>query len=217
MLAKVEIVNLRVLSHCDLELGGGLNGFFGGNGAGKTSLLEGCGLLGMGRSFRTARHGEIIGGEGLFTRVVGEILGEGGRLIVGVERRAGSGTGRINGRKVVGRSELARAVPVMPVDSDVYGLLWAGSRRRRRWLDWLLFHVEPGFGGALGEFEKARRQRNQGLRRGLSKEEMKFWDSEFVRVAMRVSNYRREIAGEVRELLQAIQKDEIFLEADLRY
>ncbi len=217
VLRRIKIENLRVLERVDVELGQGMNGFFGGNGAGKTSFLEGCGMLGLGRSFRTARHGEIIKRGSEFTRVVGEVEENGGRTVIGVERRKVGGAGRINGKRIGGRSELARVVPVLPIDNEFYGLLWAGGRVRRRWLDWVLFHVEPTYGSVLSEFEKVRRQRNSALRKGLPRVEMGFWNAEFVQRGMEVSTYRRAITEELSARLWDLQKGDVFTETELTY
>ncbi|HEY6517509.1 MAG TPA: AAA family ATPase, partial [Steroidobacteraceae bacterium] len=64
ILGELTIRDLRCIQQAELSLHPGRNLIWGGNGSGKTSLLEGIFLLGRGRSFRTrnserlVRHGQ---------------------------------------------------------------------------------------------------------------------------------------------------------------
>ena len=51
---RLRLHDFRLFDTAELELGPGLNLITGGNGAGKTSLLEALHLLAYGRSFRGA-------------------------------------------------------------------------------------------------------------------------------------------------------------------
>ena len=51
-LLRLRIEGLRCLASAELDWGPGLNLVTGGNGAGKTSIVEAIHLLGYGRSFR---------------------------------------------------------------------------------------------------------------------------------------------------------------------
>lgn len=63
-LQRLTASHLRCFSGFDLSPGPGLNLFTGGNGAGKTSILEAVHLLGYGRSFRgRVRDGLVRSGQ----------------------------------------------------------------------------------------------------------------------------------------------------------
>src|SRR6185312_7310079 len=63
-LSELTVRDLRCIEQAELSLHPGRNLIWGGNGSGKTSLLEAMFLLGRGRSFRTrnserlVRHGQ---------------------------------------------------------------------------------------------------------------------------------------------------------------
>src|SRR5262245_27397662 len=59
-LAELAVNNVRCIEHAELQLHSGLNLIWGGNGSGKTSLLEAIFLLGRGRSFRTRSSERLI-------------------------------------------------------------------------------------------------------------------------------------------------------------
>ncbi len=59
-LIELTIDDLRCIEHAELHLHPGHNLVWGGNGSGKTSLLESIFLLGRGRSFRTRNSERLI-------------------------------------------------------------------------------------------------------------------------------------------------------------
>ena len=59
-LLALSIDDLRCIEHAELALHPGQNLVWGGNGSGKTSLLEGIFLLGRGRSFRTRNSERLV-------------------------------------------------------------------------------------------------------------------------------------------------------------
>jgi DNA replication and repair protein RecF len=52
-LRELTITNLRCIAQAELEIPPDLTLIWGGNGSGKTSILEAIFLLGRGRSFHT--------------------------------------------------------------------------------------------------------------------------------------------------------------------
>ncbi|MGH8208199.1 MAG: AAA family ATPase, partial [Steroidobacteraceae bacterium] len=59
-LAELTVEGLRCIEHAELWLHPGQNLIWGGNGSGKTSLLESIFLLGRGRSFRTRNSERLV-------------------------------------------------------------------------------------------------------------------------------------------------------------
>src|SRR5438876_10684493 len=59
-LAELTVTQLRCIEQAQLEIPPGLTLICGGNGSGKTSLLESIFLLGRGRSFRTRNSERLI-------------------------------------------------------------------------------------------------------------------------------------------------------------
>jgi len=59
-LTQLDLVNVRNYATLEFRPPPGLNVLVGANAQGKSNLLEAIGLLGTGKSFRTAREGELI-------------------------------------------------------------------------------------------------------------------------------------------------------------
>ncbi len=170
ILSELTLRDLRCIEQAELSLHPGLNLIWGGNGSGKTSLLEGMFLLGRGRSFRTRNSERLVrhGQERLvvFGRTEGSGL-EGNGLVhaLGVEVHRREGTrARIDAAAVGSLADLSRVFPVQVIDPEIHKLIEEGGRRRRRWLDWAVFHVEPQFADWWVRYGRAIRQRNAALR-----------------------------------------------------
>lgn len=161
-LSRLEVTQFRNLEPATVDFSGQVTGFFGANGSGKTSLLEAIYCLGTGRSFRVGQPSSMIqhGKESLLVR---------GQLSTGewlaVERgRAQSIRAKINHEVVSQNSSLAEALPVEVMDPTTIELLLGEPERRRRLINWGLFHVKPAFRLAWQQASRALKQRNACLR-----------------------------------------------------
>ena len=68
---------------------------------------------------------------------------------MGVEGIADGIRAQIDGDKPASLAELALLLPVQIIDPEVHHLIEEGPSRRRRFLDWGVFHVEHIFRGSL--------------------------------------------------------------------
>ncbi len=178
-LAELRIQNLRCVESAELRFAPELNLIAGENGAGKTSILEAIFLLGRGRSFRTRSSERLIRhGQGALT-VFGRTDDEPPQQ-AGIEISSDGGTrARINGENAASLLALSGVLPVQAIDPEIHKLVDQGPERRRRWLDWLVFHVEPSFGVHWARYSRALKQRNAALRSGVG--DVSAWDAELIR------------------------------------
>ncbi len=188
-LAELRIENLRCVESAALEFSPELNLIAGENGAGKTSILEAIFLLGRGRSFRTRTSERLIRyGQPRLT-VFGRTDDSPARN-AGVEVAADGGTrARINGENASSLLELSGVVPVQAIDPEIHKLVDQGPERRRRWLDWLVFHVEPTFAVHWSRYNRALKQRNAALRSGAAAPDV--WDKELVSNGVAITESRQ--------------------------
>lgn len=192
MLASFKAEHVRSIEQAELALGPRINLIVGANGAGKTSLLESIYLLGRGRSFRTRLNEKLIQHGADYLRVVGQVPGDAFPSLIGLEvsRKAGT-TARINAESPGSLAELATAFPVQVIDPEVHKLVEEGAARRRRWLDWAVFHVEHGFARDWGRYQRALQQRNAALRAG--QDALGPWDLELVRAGEALTSARGRV------------------------
>ncbi|MGH7066248.1 MAG: DNA replication/repair protein RecF [Acetobacteraceae bacterium] len=142
----------------------------GPNGAGKTNLLEAVSLLGPGRGLRGARVAEFsrFGPDGDGTWAVA------GRFQHPIEGLLEIATGtaaeglperrifRLDGRPVA-QAAAARRIAVAWLTPEMGRLFQEGAAARRRFLDRLVYSLEPGHARELAGFEAAMTRRNRLL------------------------------------------------------
>ena len=168
----------------------------GPNGAGKTNLLEAISYLAPGRGLLGARLHEVDRRGGNSTWAVAATVltpegtvdigtgrgGEGSRD--GAEDGAGAGGSapasvstparradrrvvRINGAPARGPSALSELVSVLWLTPPMDRLFTDGARARRRFLDRLVFGIDPAHAGRLAAFDRALGERARLLRNGV--------------------------------------------------
>ncbi|MBN8728549.1 MAG: DNA replication/repair protein RecF [Xanthomonadales bacterium] len=181
-LLKLQVNDLRVIAAARLELAPRLNLIVGGNGAGKTSLLEATFLLSHGRSFRSGPRDALVRQGSAGFSVFGELDSRSGRRRVGLARGAAGPEARIDGA-TVGTGELVRNVAVLYFGPGSQSLIAGAGEERRRFLDWGVFHVEHDFLDDWRRYQRALKQRNALLRSGVSGGALDAWDKELERNA----------------------------------
>ena len=188
-LVNVKCTDFRCLEFSvDLTLGPGNNLIYGANASGKTSILEAIAYLGRARSFRGASVRELTRyGADEFT-ISGTV--ELGRRTVtlGVRNGKNGQEVRAGGEKSASAAPLAEALPLQVIDPDVHGLVAGGPEGRRRYLDWIAFHVEQSYLDAWRRYRRALKQRNAALKTGSAQQALGGWDVELAELGAEVDS-----------------------------
>ena len=189
--------NFRCLESIELDPDPNYNLIFGRNASGKTSVVEAIAYLGRGKSFRGASTNELIRhGEQEFVLFGHAEAGERFAKVGARNGHAGLET-RVDGEKNGGAAALAAALPLQIIDPDVHELVAGAPEQRRRYLDWIAFHVEHEFLGAWRRFRRTLKQRNAALRSGAAATSLEGWNAEFAELAAQVDLARRSALGAV--------------------
>jgi len=201
----VELISLRTrnfrnLASLQVAWSGGANLVLGGNGEGKTNLLEAVAVLGNLRSFRTTslrrvvRHGESS------LAVEGELNVGGARWRLQQVLDVGPPLRRelsINGGRVAAAHYLT-AFPVFAISPTDRDLVVGKPSLRRAYLDRLAFLLEPTLFEQLRAFRRALRQRNAALVSGAGNDELATWDEGVAAGAARVVRARLAVMERIR-------------------
>ena len=177
-LEELHIHHFRNITSQRLAFSPSLNIISGPNGSGKTSLLEAIYYLSSGRSFRTAKHNRVIQEGSDRLTLFGRIVEGSGRHRLGIERLTGGQEPNLhkNGLKLRTIADFARLMPVSVIEPGTFDLVTGAPGYRRRFLDWLVFHVEHDYGRRWKACQRAIRQRNHVLRHGImSDQELAPW------------------------------------------
>jgi DNA replication and repair protein RecF len=219
-LTGLAVRGFRNLAGLELEIPAEGVVVVGGNGQGKTNLLEAIYYLMLFRSLRGAQDRELVqfGEPGFWLRGAGgEETGTGAVVGVRYELSTGRKAVFLDGwevRKLGDAVGQILAVPFGPADS---GIVSGTPGARRRFMDVVLSVSRPGYLARLLEFRHALRQRNAALRRGRG-EEARVFDRPLALAAAFVAGSRRAWVEEWRErfseLCAALGEG---ASADLRY
>jgi DNA replication and repair protein RecF len=192
-LKHLSVKDFRCLAEAELEAAPQNNLIYGANGSGKTSLLEAIAYLGRGRSFRGAPTSGLIR-HGCASFVLLGKVSQGGRTrTVGLRNSRDGLEAQVDGDRGAGAATLAEVLPLQIIDPEIHNLVAGGPNERRRYLDWIAFHVEPAYLASWRRFRRALKQRNAALREGVRAAELIGWDREFCAAAEELDSARGRV------------------------
>ena len=216
-LGRVQVTDFRCLQSVALDLDPRFTLISGPNASGKTSLLEALYVLGRGRSFRTRRLEHLIRhGTEQFV-VFGEAVTADRRIPVGVEGNADGVRAKVAGDKASALAALALMLPVQIIDPEIHHLIEEGPSRRRRYLDWGVFHVEPLFVAHWQRYRQALRQRNAALKSGQDMGLVAVWDADLLQYGELLTRARASYVGRLSEQAVMITRNLLGMELALSY
>jgi DNA replication and repair protein RecF len=214
---RLQVTDFRCLQSADLDLDPRFTLISGANASGKTSLLESIYVLGRGRSFRTRRLEHLIRqGADQFV-VFGEVESGGRRMALGVEGSSSGIRARINGATPASLAELAVSLPVQIIDPEIHHLIEEGPSRRRRFLDWGVFHVDPEFVAHWQRYRQALKQRNAALKSRQSLAVVLAWDADLVRYGELLGGARTTYVQLLAQLAAPIGQNLLGMELEISY
>ena len=193
MIERFKASDFRCIESVDVSLSGDFNLICGPNASGKTSFLEALAYLGRGKSFRGASTNNLVRhGQAEFV-LFGETDGDGRRRKIGVRNSRDGLEVRVDGSSEGGVASLAEALPLQVIDPEVHNLVAGGPEMRRRFLDWVAFHVEHDHLQAWRRFRRALKQRNAALKAKSPAAAIRSWNAEFVELAGLLDASRRRV------------------------
>ncbi|KAF1713796.1 DNA replication/repair protein RecF [Pseudoxanthomonas yeongjuensis] len=206
---RLTASGLRRFDSASIDPAPGLNLITGDNGAGKTSLLEALHLMAYGRSFRgRVRDGLVrTGAEAVEVFVEWREGAEARHRRAGLRHTGQTWVGRLDGQNVSQLGELCAALAVVSFEPGSHALVTGGGEPRRRFVDWGLFHVEPGFLPLWRRYARALKQRNALLKSGAGGPQLDAWDHELVETGEPMTRHRQHYLEQLQTRLLAVAGD----------
>lgn len=195
MIERLQVSHLRNITRADLRLGP-CNVLVGANGSGKTSLLEALFLLSRGKSFRHHQPKRYIQHHQPAVTVHATFYDG---VTVAIQKQLDASTAlRLNQNTIYTQSALTQQLPTLLIDPSSMDMLEQGSASRRQLLDWLAFHMKPGFHAQWLAYQRLLKQRNRLLKqsRQLSanqRQELSAWDTGLANHAALIHHYRQQV------------------------
>jgi DNA replication and repair protein RecF len=216
-LKDLKTTDFRCLAAAELEADPHYNLIYGANASGKTSVLEAIAYLGRGKSFRGASTQDLVRHGSAEFVLQGTASSEARCINVGVRNGRAGLEVRIDGENAAGAAALAEALPLQVVDPDVHSLVAGGPEQRRRYLDWIAFHVEHGYLDNWRRFRRALKQRNAALRDAAPAEVLAGWDREFTSTARKIHDSRCQMLELARGVFEETGGDLLGANLGLEY
>jgi DNA replication and repair protein RecF len=171
-ISRLKLTDFRNYAAASLALDSRHVVLTGGNGAGKTNLMEAISFLSPGRGFRRAVLTDVtrVGADGGFAIFV-DLDGMQGEVAIGTGTEPGDGESvsrklRINSTPAKSTEELSDHLNVLWLTPSMDGLFTGSSSDRRRFLDRLVLSLDPTHARRASDFERAMRSRNRLLSEG---------------------------------------------------
>ncbi len=169
-LQRVGLTDFRNYDDLLWQPAGRIAAIIGPNGAGKTNLLEAISLLVPGRGLRGARMPELLRHGAARWAVAARFETPAGEMDVGTgtppdgttERRVF----RVNGAPPRSQADVAQRVAAVWLTPQMDRLFQEAAGGRRRFLDRLVWALEPGHAREIAAHDNAMAQRNRLLAEG---------------------------------------------------
>jgi DNA replication and repair protein RecF len=215
-LQRLQVSDFRCLRAAELKFDPKFTLISGPNASGKTSLLESIYVLGRGRSFRTRRLDNLIR-QGASRFVIYGEAGTEHHTGLGIEGSALGMRAKMGGDRVASLAELAAVLPVQIIDPEVHRLIEEGPSRRRRFLDWGVFHVEHSFVEKWQQYQLVLKQRNAALKTRQAAAAVSAWDVDLVRLGVSIHEARALYVEQLAPVASDIAKRLLGLQLSLSY
>jgi DNA replication and repair protein RecF len=207
-LKSLKANNFRNLEKISVEFSADLNIIYGDNAAGKSSFLEAITYLISARSFRSSKQSTFSNYAASSFDIFGE-FSDSSRLGVMYTNKEKTKLVKLNGELVKSLVEVVNIYPVQSLSPESYHLVDSGPNERRKFLDWILFHVEHRYQKIWSDYNRMLKQRNALLRHksAFDLQVFKTWNKQFIESAELLNSYRVKIAVELCETLALVLRE----------
>jgi DNA replication and repair protein RecF len=205
-LRRLSLTDYRNYPTAEVTLGAGATTFVGGNGHGKTNLLEAAGYLATLGSHRVATDAPLVrqGAERAIIR--GEVASAGRETLLEIEINTGRANRvRVNRAPARPRDALGilRCVLFAPEDTAI---VKGDPDQRRRYVDDLLVSMRPRYAGVRADYERVVRQRTALLksmkaRGAVPPAALEIWDDQLVTAGAALTSGRLRLVAALRSLV----------------
>lgn len=213
MFSHIKLTNFR--NHADFELElEKTTVLVGPNGIGKSNILEAVGMLSFCRSFREEDRRNLIQEGAEYSRIKGDdlelFIAKLPRLSIkardsGVPRRS---------------SDFVGILPSVIFSPETLSIITGSPSERRHFLDAMVGQEDKEYYESLLAFGKVRKQRNNLLERiserKASKEELDFWNREFILQGQILENKREEAINFINQFIAGFYREISDSESDLK-
>ncbi len=188
-LRKLSVLQFKNVSSAEFSFSSRVNCLVGGNGAGKTNLLDAIHYLSCGRSAFPVTDGQSVRHGDEFFVVEGD-YGEGERVVCSFKKGEGK-TLKRNGKIYDRLSDHVGVAPVVMISPMDTMLIMDAAQERRRWIDGFISQLDKGYLAALMRYNSVLR--NRLLKMGGGGEVLDIFDMQLTDAGQTLWHRRKEV------------------------
>jgi DNA replication and repair protein RecF len=203
---RIEVSEFRNLTRQTILLARGINFFKGGNGQGKTNVLEAVHLLATLRSFRSTSIKDVVAHDAEKAVISGGLDRDGIPIEMGLIIDQKGRRLSIGGRSVSKVDDYLGRLKVVSFTPDDLSMIKGAPSIRRRFLDRSAFLFQPSHLDQLKRFNAALKSRNRLLRdlKRQNREEIDVFSKVMALHGLEVSKARANLVIKVRQATKNI-------------
>jgi len=202
LISSLKIKNFRNYSDFKLKFNPEGALILGGNGIGKTNLLESISYFAFGKSFQTSRDLELINFSKAFFRIEAEFVIKKKSYSFEAASDRSKKVIKINNVNIARISELYKYLKVVyfsPNDTEII----AGSPVfRRSFVDQAISQYSFEYIESLRNYKRILKQRNALFKTDYSTKEKRAWDEQFAQVGTNIIEFRLKYLANFTPLLE---------------
>ena len=202
---SIHIEHFRCFESLDITLSPDINIFYGLNASGKTALLESFFYLSRAKSFKSITANKLIQ-LGMDKFILIAEINQFTRLAM-MKPRSKTQFIKIDSEFVVSLSDVYHLLPLQIIDTQSISLIDGSPSIRRKYIDWIVFHVKHHLIDDWKKYRKVIRNRNHALKHGFSIQEIQAWNSELILHSEKINEARKYFIDRVNEKLKNYRQD----------
>ncbi|MBO7730822.1 MAG: DNA replication and repair protein RecF, partial [Lachnospiraceae bacterium] len=207
---SLEFNNFRNYENLFIEFAPGINIIYGENAQGKTNILEGIYMCGLGKSHRHRKENEIIRLKETQAHIKGEFIKDTFALRIDIHlKKNGSKGVAVNRIPIKKLSELYGNVNVVIFSPEDLDLIKRGPLVRRTFVNQELCQIDPIYVNDLINYSKILGQRHELFKKLEENREnaeelletLDIWDLQLVQYGTKIIERRTSLLEELNEII----------------
>lgn len=208
---RVNLKSFRNYQALDIQLGEGVNIFYGQNAQGKTNIIESIYMASTGKSHRTQKDSELINWNSEDAKIKIEFEKENDDKSVEIYlNKKIKKQVRLNGVRINKIGELIGNLNTVIFSPDHMKVIKEGPVERRRFMDIILSQVKPGYYFNLVQYLKVLEQRNNLLDEARSNSNLlktiEIWNDQLVEYGTKIIMTRYDFIKKICEMAAEIHE-----------
>ena len=200
VIKELKLENFRSYEFLEMPLNSGINLIYGGNGSGKSTIIESIYYALSGKSFRTTETNNLIREN---TNLLQALLSFDDGKSIKVTKKANTRPiiTQNKGQKRENYTSLVKKYPTCLIENKEFFFTSSNPEQKRTYLNKTLFYVEQSEFKRINDLKKIIVQR-AGCLKTKDFNQIKYWDEQLINIEPEITLFNMEICKKINSLLK---------------